>query len=237
MESFKSTIELYDGHCAQDTTLSSAVLCFALKCCPPWSVSLVRCYASAHHDRTLTDGGPHAIWSQGRHTPHDSQVSPEPVAHVSQNKVAALLLRHAQQTSDRVFMGHTVSRCCLTGTASMPADRFPAGPNDRGILSGGSSNSSSSRPGSNGTAEAEGSPTSVEVIGPDGSMQHVSCNYLVLADGANSTLRSRYFRPPPTTPPPPIFCDAMCATNMLWSLLFTVILALLACCIVVGAVV
>lgn len=89
--------------------------------------------------------------AQGQESAQTPHVSPEPVAHLSQNRLAALLLPCAGGDVDSVLMGHAVTLLEQQG--------------------GG------------------GGPIMVRGRDAAGLPFHVSCDYAVAADGANSSLR------------------------------------------------
>lgn len=137
-----------------------------LRFCPQLTFSSVR-------------GGP-----QGRDSARDAAVSPEPVAHLPQNRVTALLLRHARTPRNKVFMGRTVSGVRAPRLHQPLASQHAA-------ATGSSSNASAI---AGGASEAAGStpgrppPVTLDVSG-DGAARRIGCDFLVLADGANSRLR------------------------------------------------
>lgn len=125
-------------------------------------------------------------------------MSPEPVAHLSQNQVAALLHRHAQTPHNAVFMGRTASNVQLWPkvspghNASMMQGRATnVVTSDRLTKTPTPANGSST--GVAWDCHAGGPPSLAAAVTVDvrgwGSTQRVGCDFLVVADGANSRLR------------------------------------------------
>ena len=86
-------------------------------------------------------------------------------------------------------MGHTASNCSTIGRAPATQGKT-ANPNSDNSSRGNTEDSNSGGSGSSNRSRlSDGDGVTIDVLGPGGSNQRVSCNYLILADGANSSLR------------------------------------------------
>ena len=106
------------------------------------------------------------------------------MAHLPQNRVAALLLRHARTPRNEVFMGRTVSAVRVTRPHHPPACQQSAA----GGTSSDADAADSGISGAAGSTPGRPPPVTLDVSG-DGAARRIGCDFLVLADGANSRVR------------------------------------------------
>jgi hypothetical protein len=129
----------------------------------------------------------------GQTTPWQEQLSPEPVAHLSQNHLLPMLLRRAMGERIEGQSSSSSSGSSISGGESVGSThgsvlwgRSVVGVAQAPPPTAGSSSSSGSIGGS---ARGDKGGLVVTSATQDGATEQLHCQYLVAADGANSGVR------------------------------------------------
>jgi hypothetical protein len=147
-----------------------------------------------------TDHPTAARHAAGQAAPWQEALSPEPVAHLPQNRLLPLLLRRALRADGggggaclgHVLWGHAVTSVAEAGP--QPCSSRPGGSSSGGRGgSGGSGDGGDGGDGGGGggadRSSGGGSDLIVKVETREGRREALRCSYVVAADGANSSVR------------------------------------------------